>query len=272
MSSTENNDSSVLGKYIGYAVALVGLVSTILSIFITTNAFSLNERLNNLQAANLALDEKLKRTDLILKEDEKKSSQFENSVRLEAEFRIFNANAFASSYKEKGMKIVWLDKRIQSDIEKWLGEWVNGNNLMTGTSGNGLFARQVICLRIINVGKTPARKIRLIVKQSNFDNGNGKFEQPYYEIDVRESNWQNTEIKIGDLAENPQKELLKTQMLIPLAHVSGSNRYFGKVFIPSELIWDDVVQGKSGKISIDVQSDSSLKSDLESSILGTSNF
>lgn len=274
MSSVDekNEKSNVLDKSIGYITALLGIVSTALSIFIAVTALSINERVNELQMANLVLDEKIKMIDLVLKENEAKSSQFENSVRLEAEFRIFNANAFASNYREKGMRIVWLDKKIQSDVENWLGEWINGNNLMTGTSGSGLFARQVVCLRVINAGKVPARKIRLITKQSNFDNKTGKFAQPYYEIDTKESTWQITETKIGDLVEDSQKELLKTQMLIPLAHVSGSNRYFGRVFIPLELVWDDGVQGKPGKMSIDVQSDSSLKSDLESSILGISNF
>jgi hypothetical protein len=163
------------------------------------------------------------------------------------------------------MKIVWLDEKIQDDIRTWLDKWLNGNNLMTGTSDNGLFARQIVCLRIINAGKTPARKIKLVSQQASYDNGDGKFGQPYYEIDAKKSSWQKNTNSIGDLAEDSQKEVLKTQMLIPLAHVSGSSRYFGKVFIPLEVTWEDVVQGKSGKMFIDIKSDSSLESDLRGS-------
>jgi hypothetical protein len=239
MSNVENKKSSKWDKSLGYIAALLGILSTGLSIFITITTVSINQRINELQTTNLELDKKLKEIDITLKERELINSRFNNSVRLEAEFRIFNANAFASNYKEKSMRIVWLDSTIQGDIEKWLGDWINGNKLMTGESKNGLFARQVVCLRIINAGNTPARKIKLIAKQANFDNKKGEFGKPYYVVDTEKSIWQNTIIEIGDLAEPSQRELLKTQMLIPIAHISGSNRYFGQVVIPLELTWRD---------------------------------
>ncbi|KAM3108835.1 hypothetical protein [Phormidesmis sp. 146-33] len=272
-SDTNEKKSSIWGKSISNAATLLGTLSTGLGVFITMTTLSINARINNLQATNLELDNRLKNIDSVLKENEGKSSQFENSVRLEAEFRVFNANAFATSYKEKGMKIVWLDEKSQNDIENWLEKWISGNNLMTGTPQNGLFARQVVCLRIINAGKTPARKIKLVTKKASFDNGNGKFGEPYYEIDTRKSIWKTHTISIDYLAESSQKEVLKTQILIPLAHVSGSSRYFGNVFIPLDLTWDDVVQGKPGKMSIDIKSNGSLRSDLRSSMLyRVSNF
>ena len=272
MSNVEDKKSSLWDKSVGYIATFLGILSTGLSLFITITTISINQRVNELQSTNLALDEKLKKIDLTLKESELTNSKFSNSVRLEAEFRIFNANAFARNYKEKGMRIMWIDRTIQSDIEKWLGDWINGNKLMTGASKDGLFARQVVCLRIINAGSTPARKIKLIIKQAKFDNKKGEFRKPYYEVNTEELIWKNNAIEVGSLAEPSQRELLKTQMLIPLAHISGSKRYFGQVIIPMELTWLDERQNKTEKMLIDVKRDSTLKSDLESSILGISNF
>jgi hypothetical protein len=272
MSNVESKKINQWDKYIGYIATLLGILSTGLGLFIAITTISINQRVNELQATNLKLDERLKNLDLVSKQNELINSKFSNSVRIEAEFRIFNANAFASNYKEKSMRIVWIDAPIQSDIEKWLGDWINGNKLMTGASKDGLFARQVVCLRIINAGNTPARKIKLVVKQASFDNGKGEFRKPYYAVDTEELIWQNKVIEIGDLAEPSQRELLKTQMLIPIAHISGGNRYFGQVIIPLELTWLDERQNKTEKMSINVKSDTTLKSDLESSILGISNF
>ena len=170
------------------------------------------------------------------------------------------------------MKIVWVDRTIQMDIERWVGDWIKGNQLMTGASQDGLFARQVVCLRIINAGNIPARKIKLVVKQASFDNKKGEFSKPYYALDTEGLIWQNKVIEIGGLAETSQRESLSTQMLIPIAHISGSNRYFGEVIIPVELTWFDERQNKTEKMTIEVKSDSTLKSDLDSSILGISNF
>lgn len=272
MSNLESEKGSQWDKYINYTATLLGILSTGLGVFIAINTMSINQRVNELQSTNLVLDEKLKKLDLTGRESELINSRFSNSVRIEAEFRIFNANAFASNYKEKSMKIVWVDRTIQMDIEGWVGDWIKGNQLMTGASQDGLFARQVVCLRIINAGNIPARKIKLVVKQASFDNKKGEFKKPYYALDTEGLIWQNKVIEIGGLAEPSQRESLNTQMLIPIAHISGSNRYFGEVIIPVELTWFDERQNKTEKMTIEVKSDSTLKSDLDSSILGISNF
>jgi hypothetical protein len=270
--NTENKKSNSWDKFITYVIPFLGVVSTALSILITITTLSINQRINNLQSSNLELDAKLKRIDLQSKESEARNSQLNNSVRLEAEFRIFNANAFARNYKEKGMQIIWLDKNIQNDIENWTGDWINGNKLMTGSSSNGLFARQVVCLRVVNAGNTPARKINLVVKKAKVDNGKGKLRRPYYEADTKDLTWTEKAIDIGDLAESSKGELLKTQILIPLAHVSGSDKYFGEIILPLKLSWNDERQNHNGKMIIDIKGNIALKSDLESSVLGRSNF
>lgn len=270
MSNTKNNENNTWNKYLEYTAAFLGIISTGLGIFISINTISINEKINELQKANLDLDKQLKGMDVQMKENALIKDKFDNAVRLESEFKIFNANAFASNYREKSLQIMWLDNKIQQDIEKWLGDWINYNRLMTGSSQGGLFARQIVCLRIINAGNILARKIKVIAKQANFDNISGKFQKPYYEVDTNELIWQNKEIEIGDLAESSQKELLKTQMLIPLAHISGSNRYFGQVIVPLELTWHDERKNTIQKISIDIKSNSALKNELQSSMLGVS--
>jgi|GEM_PF-6492096 len=264
MSNVEKKSNS-WNKYTGYIANSLGILSTILSIFIAITTISINQSVKELKAKNLDLDKQLKEIEL-------NNSIFRDSVRIEAEFRIFNANSFASQYKEDSRKIKWLNSTLQSDIEKWLDDWIKRNRLMTGASKKGLFARQIVCLRIINAGNTPARQMKLVAKQANFDNDKGEFKTPYYAVDSEEEIWQNMAIELGDLAEAAQKDLLGTQMLIPLAHVSGSDRYYGQVIIPLELTWLDERQNKTEKMSISVKSDISLKNDLDSSILGISVF
>jgi hypothetical protein len=68
-------------------------------------------------------------------------------------------------------------------------------------------------------------------------------------------------------------KLLKSEWLIPLAHVSGSKWFYGRVAVPVKVTWPAGPEGipeKGGELAIDVRNDRALENALNSSILGRS--
>jgi hypothetical protein len=270
MNSTDKKKGDIWDKSLNYSATLLGIISTVLTIVITITTLSINGRINKLNENDLRLDIQIKTIDEALKKNEQRLSEFDNSVRLEYELQVFPANAFANIVNiadKNKMKVRFL-LDTQRDFKEWISDWQERQNLMTSSPKDGLLVRQVLCLKIINAGKIPAKKMRLRFSKAKFDNVKGEYKESYTEMDT--SNWTKDSFPIGELSEAPKSELLKTQMIIPLAHLSGQRTYFGQVFVPLELTWTDEIHGKTETKSINVRDDDSLGLVLEGLDIGFS--
>jgi hypothetical protein len=244
------------------ASVVLGLLSTLLTVYIASTNYSINRHISQIQAQNLEIDSKLKSLALI-------NANYENAARVVVELGVSNAKEFAMNYKEGTIIVQWPDREVRDQFEQYVEKWSKGNNLMTGESKRGLFLRQVVWLRLTNLGKTPASKLRLEVMQEDFDNESGGSAAPYDEINTAQAGWEKKQINLNDLMESEQEvRKMRTHILIPLAHVSGNYKYFGRVFIPVKVTWQDGRLNKASGIDIVVTNDSELRNSLGSAILG----
>lgn len=115
---------------------------------------------------NKDLDNKLKKLEV-----EQKSQEIEKSKsRIEKEFLVLNAKVLANRIDAKNVRIIWPDEEIKRDMMSFVNSWRGANKLMLGSSQKGLFLRQVVCLRLINYGGTPARNVVVAISKKNFSN------------------------------------------------------------------------------------------------------
>jgi hypothetical protein len=278
---SQNNDNETDKKdLLGKASVLLGIVATALGIFISLRTHIISEqtqnilaKINDLEVINKDLDNKLKKLEV-----EQKSQEIEKSKsRIEKEFLVLNAKVLANRIDAKNVRIIWPDQEIQDDMMLFVNSWREANKLMLGSSQRGLFLRQVVCLRLINYGGAPARNVVVTISKKSFSNTDegDVLNQPYYKINT--GGWTEKSIPIQDLMEKDFEDKLKTEILIPLAHISrrgdGYFRYFGSMAVPVKVTWHDNqdVPKKPYSFQIDVSQESILKSDLDF-ILGTSEY
>jgi hypothetical protein len=264
MTDTDKKVGSRWDGVVKNASVLLGLLSTLLTIFIASTSYSTNRTILAIQAKNLETESKLKAAEL-------RNKSYDDAPRVEPEIGVFNARAFATSYREQKVKVEWLDVDMRDQFERYVAEWNVGNRLMTGASARGLFLRQVVWLRLTNLGKTPARELRLLVRQRDFDNTAGGVAEAYDILNTAGPGWSERQLKLSSLMESGQETRnLRTRILMPLAHVSGGSKYFGRVFVPVKVLWKDERMGEESSVNITVASESTLKNDLGSAILGRS--
>ncbi len=63
---------------------------------------------------------------------------------------------------------------------------------------------------------------------------------------------------------------MPTSVFVPLAQISGGEYYFGRVFVPVKLLWNDKRRGKPDDLAVRVGQYSALDNQLMSAILGMS--
>jgi hypothetical protein len=246
------------------ASIVLGLVSTLLTVFVATTSYSINRAMSKLQSQNAALDGELKKATLT-------NTTYDAAARVVADFGVFNAREFAANYREQKVLVWWGDNETRDQFEQYVNSWTTGNRLMTGASASGLFLRQVVWLRLTNLGKTPALNPRLLVKYRDFDNQAGGTAEPYDQMQTARPGWMDKEVTLSSLMESgADTHSMRTHVLVPLAHVAGGNKYFGRVFVPVQVVWHDDRLNKPGRLEINVAGESMIRNALGSAVLGRS--
>src|SRR5262249_43161141 len=153
-----------------------------------------------------------------------------------------------------------------------VGRWKIGNNLMTGHAPTGLYLRQIVTLKLTSLGKTAATSLRLLVRMRDFaEQGPGTQVKRYGTLDTQTAGWSEHPLPLSPLMElSAETRNMRTQVLIPLAQVSGGEYYFGRVLVPTKLLWMDERLGHEQSIELNVANESALDNQLYSAILGIS--
>lgn len=140
----------------------------------------------------------------------------------------------------------------------------------------GLKARQIVLLKIKNIGNATAENVVLKVKQGtrqsagkevawNIKSTDG-ISVPYADLAAHINMWQNINIPIGRLfgLDSPENERLTHQIV--LASVSGSTDLYGTALFPLELSWTDSITNENKVVRLDV---SYLRNDLLGAEIGS---
>lgn len=237
-------------RFKSVALAL-GVVSTALGLFVAVKAQFIDKTLGETKQSTDAIQRKLQDQELQLKAQELKTKAWDTSARLVLQWHVMTANEFARSMEDPASKIVWPDLVLRQQIAAAAPSWRTRAHLMGRAEDDGLLLRQIICLRLLNIGNSPAQK--LVMQTSALEFGGQQQGEPanlYGELASDQG--EALELNLGNLMDAGQRAHgLITEIVIPLAHVVGSRRYVGRVLLPSSVTWVDERQGTNGNLSID---------------------
>lgn len=271
MSESAGNPSKTLEDRLKLAGLILGLVSTALGVFVAFKAQWLSVATGQIDAQVRATQVDAARIQKQLAEQDLSRKKWENSVRLTTQWHVMNANEFAQSHDNPGFNLAWVDEGLQQQLTKAALEWKRHARLMARDTNEALLLRQVISLRLLNVGPSPAKRLRLLAYVREFNvasSGPGGVGGLYSELHSRGSAEAPQEFKLGELMEaGMEQRRLITELVIPVAHAVGSQRYVGRVLVPVKLIWFDERQGKDESMDIEVN-DPVLARRLKSADLG----
>src|SRR5262249_22615109 len=183
-----------------------------------------------------------------------------------------NAREFAATFEQKKIEVDIPDADLRKQLVDGVGRWKGGNNLMTGHAPTGLYLRQIVTLKLTSLGKTAATSLRLLVRVRDFaEQGPGTHVNRYGALDTQTAGWSEHTIALTQLMElSPETRNMRTQVLLPLAQVSGGEYYFGRVLVPTKLLWKDERLGREQSVDLNVANESALDNQLHSAILGIS--
>lgn len=249
---------NALDTFIKYAAPLLAIATAGLSFYVAITTRETNQRLAATQAASSELKLNSERYDL--------------APRLVAELGAQNAAEFAATVRQQQMPMKVLDAALESQLVEGSKNWAAGRHLMTGAGPTGLYLRQIVYVKLSNLGKTATSDLKLVVRQKDFGlTGNGTQLKRYGELDTQGDGWTEHSLPVSDLMEQGAGDQgMATKLLIPLAQVSGGEYYFGRVLVPVKLVWTDKRQGKADELPVRVAQSSALDNQLMSAILGMS--
>jgi hypothetical protein len=250
-------EGSGLDRFIKYAGPLIGIVTAALSLFIAVTSVQTNRTLNDTRASVEELNLTSKTADL--------------SARVVAEFGAQNAGEFASMLEQRLPPIEFLDAELQRQLTTGSLDWKEKRHLMTGSAETGLYLRQVVYVKLANLGKAAADDLRLVVRKKDFNESRGTQVTRYGSLDTQGPDWVDATLPLSALMErSPQTEGMRTVVLVPLAQVSGGEFYFGRVMVPVKLVWRDRLIDREQVVELNIARESALNSQLQSAILGRS--
>jgi len=271
MSESAGNPGKTLEDRLKLAGLALGLVSTALGVFVAFKTQWLSVATSQIDTQVRATQAEAAHIHRQLAEQDLNRKKWENSVRLTTQWHVMNANEFAQSHDNPGFNLAWVDEGLRQQLTKAAQDWRRHARLMARDSNDALLLRQVISLRLLNVGATPAKRLRLLAHVREFNvasSGPGGVGGLYGELHRRGGSEPPQEFKLGELMEaGMEQRRLITEMVIPVAHAVGSQRYVGRVLVPVKLVWFDERQGKDDSMDIEVN-DPMLARRLTSADLG----
>ncbi|MDC6168218.1 hypothetical protein [Paucibacter sp. XJ19-41] len=249
-----------LGLVLGLISTGLGVFVAIKTNFIATVTSEIDTQVKEARNRSTLLEAELRQLEL-------KNKAFENSVRLVAEWQVLTANDFARGMDEGLLNLVWLDDQQEQQMRDAAKAWKAHYHLMSRAADQSLLLRQVVCLRLMNVGNTPATELRLLAHQRDFDAQRGG-QGGLYSAMTASFQGEPKPHGLGQLMEPAQQsQRLSNEILIPVAHVVGSQRYVGRLILPVRLLWKDPRQQREGQMEIRID-DPRLANKLRSGDLG----
>lgn len=250
---------NALDAVIKYAGPLLAIATAGLSLYVALAMRETNQKLAETQAA--ASELKLN------------SERFDLAPRIVAELGAQNAAEFAASVRDQRIPLKVPDATLERQLADGSKDWGTGQRLMTGEATTGLYLRQIVYVKLTNLGKTPTSGLKLVVRQKDFPiSRDGTQVKRYGELDTQGEGWIERTLDITPelMEQGAEAHGMATRLMLPLAQVSGGEYYFGRVLVPVKLTWTDKKQGKADELAVRVSQSSALDNLLMSAILGKS--
>ena len=260
------------------ATKIIAGISAAVGIIISVAGFFANTKIQVIQQAIQELNIKDKQVDI-------SKRNYDLSARLSIDYSAPLARSFAlqfSTNEENRTKyntyIMFPISQISDELGDLIVQWRQRKGLMTGKAceREGLKARQVVLIKIKNIGNATAENVIMKVNQGspqsaikgtpwNIKSTDG-IVVPYADLAGRIDEWKDINIPIGRLfgLDSQEKERLTHQIV--LASVSGSTDLYGTVLFPLELSWTDSITNENKLVRLDV---SYLRNDLLGAEIGS---
>lgn len=249
---------SVKPKWNEIVLAIVALLSLIFNVYQYFDARSLNKKLRELNQTGMELSAKNAQLDSDLKALQLAEKRNALSIDFENRYLIITGQGIYNLVKSE---IVFSSNitppmaispgKVMDDLKAYIKqeEFPAMHEPVTDEEGKGIKLRHgLLLLRIYNRGKVDAREVSLTIKWRDFPNtrvdytdNKGNQAQNLWELNT--GGWNTSTIKLADI--DAGKEII-----VPLAHVLGTNEYFGRVNIPEHLEWLSPINKQSESIEI----------------------
>jgi hypothetical protein len=128
---------------------------------------------------------------------------------------------------------------VMRELQFWQEEWETGGELVIDRDGRRM-AHGLALLRISNRGRQDAREVTLEASERIFP-ADGAMDEALWHLDA--SGWQAVTIRLADLGPGET-------VLVPLAHMLGTNQYFGTVLLPRKIRWNNRVLSRSDSLAV----------------------
>lgn len=244
------NNKTERPKWTEIVLSALAILSFVINGFQYLDARSLNRRNQSLETTNRELDNTLKSLHLA----EKRS---ELGVRLEARYLITTGQGIYNFLSSQGLyrpdpegapaekpdTSILLNSKVLKDLETYISDMEELGQEMhlpqpeepEDDSSQSQVRHGLVLYRVKNMGRVDAQKLVLVVRWKDFPTGDpSNFDiskhkgQKLWMLDT--SKWDTQEIHLADLSAGQE-------VIVPLAHVVGTNTYFGRVVIPEKFQW-----------------------------------
>jgi len=244
--------------YIPLGVSILALLFSMYQFFVFKD---IDKTIKELSAENTQLDNAIKQMEVADKE-------FKQKIQFENRYLVANSSAIDGilHYDKPGNGFTKsiLTNKVLGDFNAYIKKDMRENDpsfiyyeYTTPVSDSLEVSHGLVILKIHNISSNRANNVKLIVKWRDFPNytvtevleqsgvqypleelsKRGNSFVNLWEIKDNYQSWSTETIQIADIA--PDGEVI-----IPLAHVMSTNYYFGRVFMPDRLEWDNPVLGK----------------------------
>lgn len=219
----ENSREPDYKKITTIAGAVVALVSLVLNIYLGVSNLKLQQDKADFEKEINSVRLDNERLDLLVRKNELE-------VDLEARYFVVSGLALFDIQRtdpiDPNADLAIVQTQVLSDLESWLQAWSTGESPISGEDG---VTREhgVVLYRISNRGTQNAQQLVATVNWKDFSN-EGEVGDNIWELKTED--WQETTIRLADL-------LPGQSVTIPIAHILGTNTYFGRVIEPIKIDW-----------------------------------
>lgn len=217
---TPKDEEPVYKKWATIVSTIVALSSLILNVYLGISNTALardkktmEDKLNTLELEKRELDLQAKRQEL--------------GVDLETRYLVIGGSGLFEINQSGIGDVPIVQNQTLQQLDSWRDAWETEEKPIT-VKGNGAErSHGVVLLRVSNRGKQVAQRVILTMRWKDFPI-EGSSDGDIWELET--DTWQESSVALADLA--PQQGIV-----VPLAHVLGTNMYFGRLLMPLQIKW-----------------------------------
>jgi hypothetical protein len=231
--SATGRRSAVEPRYVRWATiagAVVGALSLLLNVVLGLSNLRLERDKAQIERDKAEIARKIDEIELENKRLDNLIKKSDASVDLEARYYVVSGlGIFDIDQVDPGdssSRPAIVQNQVYQELQSWFEIWGAGESLVVADGGVQR-SHGVVLLRISNRGKQDAQRVALTVRWKDFPQ-QGELADNLWELQT--DGWQEANVQLADLQ-------VGQSVIVPLTHVLGSNTYFGRVMMPTQLRW-----------------------------------